>query len=566
VWSSVSTLHGAFIYTDARSRPLAAVSEVDRVATCSELRATFLGPYRQPDGFTSIGSVFSRKNARGIALWVSNFCDLPQLEEEASQNAAWALYLLKTKILPVAIPERKSKDKENTKEKTRSTEQFLLWDYIWQLTDIGKHAGTCRGCAHNGRWTMSGFGNTFFSVTTAVVAAALTNRTLVLPPSRLEWAHSSGFHDLSEALAFSSFPSSSAVEGHVKVMSWESFVAQMLADPKYNKDGDSAHHGSLCKEPTDNCVLTYEEDVLGIWYVPNPETALHYDENGDPYPTSPEFEAARQFNQRHVCNGDYKLMYDPECNQPRGGYYSLRIKPLPGIFDENGKPLDPRPTFLYTPASEAAYWTRFGGIDRERMARILHQTIKLHSDIEALAEEISRVSFDSQKAGGKPPYDCIHIRRGDTLSKRSFSYPASHTPVDVEAKRAASHLNGLTKILPVYVAVESMTTLSKNEMRVLESHLNRPVVYSPEARNRVCDMIPSGNEFGRVRKESCARNGGYVDIAVCRNARRFVGSFKSTYTDVIQEFRLRKWNEKKLRLLNGPPDDDTSASWLSWYF
>jgi hypothetical protein len=91
------------------------------------------------------------------------------------------------------------------------------------------------------------------------------------------------------------------------------------------------------------------------------------------------------------------------------------------------------------------------------------------------------------------------------------------------------------------------------------------VVFSPAARKQVCDAKGSATEDDRMRKEACERVGAYVDIVVCRNARLFIGSFRSTFTNVIQEFRLWKHHTTKVRLLNGPPGNSVPKSWLSWW-
>ena len=558
VWCSISAIFGAFLNKNSQYRPPAPPSEVERVVTCAELRATFLKSDQEQNGYASNDGIFSRRNEKGVALWVSNMCDLTVLEAEMSQNLEWAKYLFSTKITPLGRSIDEGKDEHET------TERFLLWDYVWQLNDVGKHAGYSR-FGKVGRWSMGGFGNIFWSVTTAVVTAALTNRTLVLPPSRINWSHTRGFSDLADALQFSSFSSSSAIEGHVKVISWSTFVKRMYTDPKYEDNAYGKNLGSLCNEAKDNYILDFKNHARAlVWFdVPNPTAPIHYDVNGNPSPVSLEFRAAKQFSKQHSCTHDFKQTFDPECDRPG----RLHLAPLPGIFDENGRPLNPRPTFLYIPAAIDAYWTRFGGFDRQRTLQILHRTIKLHDDVEALAKEVVRTSFGPQELGKMPSYDCIQIRRGDLLNgnRKMSGYPAAFTSIDEEAKRAADHLY-TTKRLPVYVAMENSNILSKEDKKILESRLKSQVVYSPTAKKRVCDAIQGDTEHGRVERESCARVGMFIDIAVCRDARRFVGSFKSTYTGVIQEFRLRKWNEKKLWLINGPTNEDSPGSFLSWYY
>jgi hypothetical protein len=552
LWIAISTLHGALLNKNARQpRP---TTPNNHIKVCAGLRAMFFGFEREHNVGALWDDVLSQKDEHGNALWVTNVCDVPLLEAEASQNLRWTDYLFNTRVLH-------HKDKDTT---DNNKERFLLWDFIWGMDDIGENAGmSWAGRGSKKKLQLAGFGNIFASLTTAVVTAALTNRTLVLPPTRIAWGHGGGgFRDLYEAFAFRSYSFSSAEGGRVKVLAWNEFVTRMLTDPTFNNNNNN-NSGVLCKDTKDICILDAMHNHINLmWYdVPNPTTAIHYDNNGRPSPPSPEFEAARSLSQRHHCTDEFKKVYDPLCTTDH-----FNIAPLPGIFDMNGQPLAPPPTFLYIPAAFEAYWIRFSSIDRQKTLRILHETVKFRPEIEAIAKEVATVLVgpqeDSQDLGGTAAYDCVHMRRGDVLLRPD--YPTATTSVVEEVKRVATHLKSRAKVVPVYFSVED-NSLSTKDMQTIRTQLKRPVVFSPAARKQVCDAKGNATEDDRMRKEACERVGAYVDIVVCRNARLFIGSFRSTFTNVIQEFRLWKHHTTKVRLLNGPPGDSVPKSWLSWW-
>ena len=452
------------------------------------------------------GILLYQKHLHAPPIRCNSDCNMnaAELESTANHDTQWLSFLSTSKIVASAPHPTTA----------RNNGRFLLWDYIWGLDAAGINVAPTPG-----------IGNIFFALGTAIVSAHFTHRTLVLPPTRAKNAHGGDFL----RTLFDGWQFHTGTNG-LTIITWDAFVLERL-----KADEADANNNNNNNNNKDAFVLmntdTDKNRAGQIWYDPNNPVGQTN---------------AAQFKNKHTCTKPYQQHYDPDCYM-----FGTAITPLPGTSVD--------PPFLYIGVPYDPYYVRFGGMEKHsKMAHIVHGSMQLHADVETLAAQFIRATWPQKHA----TFDCMHVRRGDMLD-RSAEYPLAGLAIVDEAKRVVARLKGAT-VAPVYLAMEK-GILDVAEIEIFRTALHpRKLVLGPAAKKQfLCVAALTPKE-----RKACEKLEAFVDVAVCRDARLFVGSFLSSFSDLIWDLRWVKQGERggqQVKLVNGPPRDDVSRSWYSWW-
>jgi hypothetical protein len=425
-----------------------------------------------------------------IPSWILHLCDVERIESMLSHDFEWLLFQSKT-----IIDHAKNHNNNNG---------YILFDYIWNINLNGSNG------------IVPGVGNIFFSLSTAVLTAKETNRTLVLPPTHCLWDHGGSKHrNLYDGFKFYS--------NQINIIHWKTFVIENI-------------HNNI---NNDNLIIlqNMNDKVNLIWY--NNDMNKNAKNN------------AYSFQTKHICTIYYQQHYDNMCNKEK-----YLIKKLPGTQLSSKK-------YLYINTPMEPYYVRFGGSQTHRkMSNIYHETVQLQKDVEFYAQKVIYNELNNNQV-----YDCVHIRRGDVLNDKRF--PLSHLSLFDEARKSLYYLKNKKNInsiqmVPVYLSIEE-NMINESEIAMFRTILSpRKLIISFHSRKNTCN-----NEINDQSKNNCIHVGVFIDLAICRSSRIFIGSFLSSYTDIIFDMRLNLGkieNDDDIHFINGPPNNyDSKTSWYSWW-